>query len=1692
MNRAGRRGPEKMTEETRTIGILLSNPADRRLLTDFVTEMGYLTHSPSLQETNPDKWAELDMIIADETGARRHREALLNWKTRSETIFRPLLILLPSGARSDPWLMDGFDDVLRVPLTGADLRARLEMFLRLQAQSRELARRSEMTFHTLMEQSPVGICMLGTEGFLHINQAMADMFGYRPDEVVGRLGPLDLVHPDDRQLVREILQQRLSGGEAPPLRIGFRGRRQDGETIHCELFTTGIEYQGRPVALSILVDTTELVRAEQARTRQKAGDSMVARIYQALVRGEELEPALEAALQAVVAILGDDVLGVYLLDKAGERLLRRGSPLPDELALRIEELVGLDMRRISIPLPEDSHFQQVLVERRTLLLNEPDDLAALFNNTANIMPPALHENLPALTRLLARRYRSVLIAPLVSSEQVVGLIDLYSPVRLEEQDRLWFERLAAQIGIAIEQARTSKREQRLQERLSLVWEIGQRARAILDVDLLLRETVRAVQTGFGYHDILVALVDDAAGELVSAAEAGTYTELPWQRKPLDPERGIVDWVALHGETMLVNDVRREPRYIKVWPETQAELCVPIKCGDRVLGVLNIESTRPDAFDQIDATAMETLADHLAAAIENARLYEQAQREIAARARAEQKLRQANRIVENSPMVLFRWRAEEGWPVELVSENVIQFGYTPAEFLSGETPYISVIYPEDRERVGQEVQECSASGGDSFERKYRIITKDGRVRWIDDRTVIERDAEGRITHYQGIVIDITERVQAEEELRKLSQAVEQSANTVIITDLEGNIEYVNPKFEETTGYTAAEALGQNPRILKSGEHPESFYRQLWGTITSGREWRGELCNRRKDGTLYWEQASIAPVYDATGRMTHFIAIKEDITARKEVEKTLQRRIGEQEALYAVATAASSSLDPNTVLSTVLDTVLLVMGSTAGWIELPGPTLDDPPRLVAHRGLPDEFVAAEESLPLRSCPVCAPLLEGAAIQNEPMLCTECPRLPRKILDRSGLHSHVGIPLSAGERTMGVLNVGWCAPRPYMEAERALLTAIGRQVGLALQNAQLYQRARQVDRLRALNELDRALSATLDPDVIIETTLQQVAAAVDAPMAGLFVLPVPKTTPPSLGGVSDQNLLGGVSDRSPSAAVGDLAERNGSAVRDRLQQPFMTENAACPERIFALHRGWVEMSPSELERKRFADLLSRLTLSRGPLPLSSDEWAALSDSHRLITRRWGTHGLILPVFDNARLLAVLVLGGRPAEQPFTDEDLSLAQTAVARAAQAIQNAYQHQAVVEAEARYRELYHGVPVGLYRLAPDARFLIVNRAMVNIMGYPDAETLLALKASDLYVNVEQHRRIMAIMEQQTGAQDFEVLLRRYDGSTMWAQVNIRTVRDESGEVMYYEGSLMDITTRKRAEEELRQSKIRLAEAQRIAHLGSWDWNIPTNELSWSDETYRIFGLAPQEFRVTYDAFLKTVHPDDREMVTRSVSRAMHEGQSYTVDYRILLPDGSERIVHEQGEVSFNEVGRPARMVGTVQDITTRMRLEERLTAIYQLGRELTLLHDEDVIIQHLLEATASVIQLNMLALGLVDEEAGELVYRRHLLDGAVEIIDLHLPLDGERSIGVAVVREGRAINVPAVGQDDRYIPVGDRTMRSELCVPMRIGERVVGVLNAESVRPAHFTLADEQLLQTLADQAAVALENARLYRVAKK
>jgi PAS domain S-box-containing protein len=160
-------------------------------------------------------------------------------------------------------------------------------------------------------------------------------------------------------------------------------------------------------------------------------------------------------------------------------------------------------------------------------------------------------------------------------------------------------------------------------------------------------------------------------------------------------------------------------------------------------------------------------------------------------------------------------------------------------------------------------------------------------------------------------------------------------------------------------------------------------------------------------------------------------------------------------------------------------------------------------------------------------------------------------------------------------------------------------------------------------------------------------------------------------------------------------------------------------------------------------------------------------------------------------------------------------------------------------------------------------------------------------------------------------------------------VSVSPIFDTHGNLTGSVHIARDINERKTVEEKIKTSQQRLANAQAIARLGSWDWDIVNNALEWSDEVYRIFGLTPQDFEATYEAFINTIHPDDREFVALSVDEALSDKKPYSIDHRIILPDGTERVVHEQAEVTFDENGNPVSMSGTVQDITERKIAEQQ-------------------------------------------------------------------------------------------------------------------------------------------------------------------
>ena len=223
-------------------------------------------------------------------------------------------------------------------------------------------------------------------------------------------------------------------------------------------------------------------------------------------------------------------------------------------------------------------------------------------------------------------------------------------------------------------------------------------------------------------------------------------------------------------------------------------------------------------------------------------------------------------------------------------------------------------------------------------ELELLCKDGSSVWTEIIINGMYDNDGAFVQLVGVTRDIGKRRRREFELLKLSRAVEQTPVSIVITDVAGYIEFVNPKFSELTGYTSEEAVGRNPRVLKSGNTPKSTYKDLWETIKSGKIWQGEFHNKSKDGSLFWEHATISPLRDSAGSITHFIAVKENITEKKIIMEQL---------VYAKEQAEAATRAKGDFLATMSHEIRTPMNGVIGMTGLLLDTeLDEKQRLYAE--------------------------------------------------------------------------------------------------------------------------------------------------------------------------------------------------------------------------------------------------------------------------------------------------------------------------------------------------------------------------------------------------------------------------------------------------------------------------------------------------------------------------------------------------------------------------------------------------------------------------------------------------------------------------------------------------------------------------------------------------------------------------
>jgi PAS domain S-box-containing protein len=264
-------------------------------------------------------------------------------------------------------------------------------------------------------------------------------------------------------------------------------------------------------------------------------------------------------------------------------------------------------------------------------------------------------------------------------------------------------------------------------------------------------------------------------------------------------------------------------------------------------------------------------------------------DITERKRADEELTAARarlrHLLVSGPAVIYSAEADGECAMTFVSENITrQLGYAVREVLEDPRFWVENLHPEDAPGILASRPALHADGHQSWQ--YRFRHRDGTYRWIRDERRLVRGAGGGPVEIVGSWADITDSRQVEEERARLSMAVEQSAESIVITDPDGTIVYVNPAFERVTGIARNAAVGHNTRILKSGGHDAEFYRAMWAILQRGEVWSGRISNRHADGTACEEEATISPVRDAGGRLVNYVAVMRDVTYERQMEEELR--------------------------------------------------------------------------------------------------------------------------------------------------------------------------------------------------------------------------------------------------------------------------------------------------------------------------------------------------------------------------------------------------------------------------------------------------------------------------------------------------------------------------------------------------------------------------------------------------------------------------------------------------------------------------------------------------------------------------------------------------------------------------------------------------------------------------------------
>ncbi|MCR4332258.1 MAG: PAS domain S-box protein, partial [Sulfuricaulis sp.] len=825
----------------------------------------------------------------------------------------------------------------------------------------------------------------------------------------------------------------------------------------------------------------------------------------------------------------------------------------------------------------------------------------------------------------------------------------------------------------------------------------------------------------------------------------------------------------------------------------------------------------------------------------------------------------------------------------------------------------LVHPDEYAKVAGRFRERMAGKTVPLQYETVFVSKSGVA------IPVEISATKTVWHGQpaGLVFirDISARKQSEAQMLKLSSVVEQTADSVLITDRDGVIQYVNPAYEAITGYTWEDAVGKKPNIVKSGNHDEAFYERLWSTILRGEVFRDRFINRKKDGSLYYEEKTITPLKNEKGDITHFVSTGKDVTARVLAEEENRRT-------QAFLDSVVENL-PNMLFVKDAKDLRFVRFNKAAE-ELLGYSRDEMLGKNDHDFFTKEeadFFTSKDRQVLNGDQIHDIPEEPIHTRHKGVRLLHTQKIP--ILDESGKPLYLlGISEDITERKTA---------EDMLARLGRILDSSSNEIYVfcadSLRFIQVNQGAQRnlgynMEELRSLTPLDLKPGFTKQDFEVLIAPLRR------GEQDTVMFETVHKRKDGSLYQVEVRLQL--FRNETPPvfvAIIQDITERMRAMEALRAsERRYQTMTEISPVGIFHtdvdgnclyVNERWCAITGLSIEQARGTAWANALHPEDRERVFA--EWNRAVNDHALFYAEYR--------FKRSDGTVTWVLGQARAETDGAGKIIGYVGTIT----DITERKRAEKALAQSAAEWTYSMDFIEDAMYLIDTDDKIVRANRAFYQLTGLSPDQTIGHDITSIMHPQGEPTP--CRVCQARHARRDCHIIMEPQDPDNPTGhpiEVTMRIIRDAAGTPTGVLMDIRDLTPIRETERVLRESEAGLSRAQRIARLGNWDWNIVTNNLRWSDEIYRIFGLTPQQFDATYEAFLNSVHPDDRQSVTEALNKALNEKAPYSLYHRIVLPDGTERIVHEQAEVTFDENDKPIRMVGTVQDVTEFQRAQERL------------------------------------------------------------------------------------------------------------------------------------------------------------------